>query len=366
MPRRRRRAPHPPPVDTQATKELLERVPQNPRPIRHVTNWPLALQSVAEYVANAPAWLARVSGRVSRYPKPFRKVTFDSRDGTEISAWLGYHTSSGGETVRGSRGDPESREGVLIVPGMFTSKNMTIQKARSLKIFRDLGYHVLTMDVRGFGESSRTYNSGGWRESEDIEAAIDYFHGRVPLEKLHVYSESLGATATLTAAGRLGRKGKPLVDGSILAVSPFGDLRTEILHLDSKASLTDEYYMIQWFFRQLLRLEGHGSKTFGEYLEEAAEDYGTDVETLYDRGSPLRNLDAVRVPTLILHSHDDPVVPNRQADQFAHALEGQRNPVLWRLPWGSHCLYEMADPDWFWTVLAEFFDFACLLPPQDA
>ncbi len=66
MPRRRRRAPDPPPADTQATKELLERVPQNPQRFRRVTNWPLALQSVAEYVANAPGWLARVSGRLVR------------------------------------------------------------------------------------------------------------------------------------------------------------------------------------------------------------------------------------------------------------------------------------------------------------
>lgn len=366
MPRRRRPAPDPPPVDTQATQELLARVPQEPRAIRHVTNWPLAMQSVAEYVTNAPAWLARVSAKIARYPKPFRKVTFEGADDTTLSAWLGYHTTSGGETVRGSRGEPEPREGVLVVPGMFTSKNMTIQKARSLKIFRDLGYHVLTMDLRGFGESSRVFNSGGWKESEDVEAAVAFFRERVPLEKLHIYSESLGASAALTAAGRLGRKGRRLVDGSILAVSPFADLRTEIMHLDAKPTWTDEYYMIQWFFRQLLRLEGHSSKSFADYLEEAAEAYGTSVERLYEQGTPLATLEDINVPTLLLHSDDDPVVPPRQADLFAHALEGRRNPVLWRLGWGSHCLYEMADPHWFWTVLAEFFDFACLLPEQDA
>jgi pimeloyl-ACP methyl ester carboxylesterase len=63
-----------------------------------------------------------------------------------------------------------------------------------------------------------------------------------------------------------------------------------------------------------------------------------------------------------LHANDDPVVPMDHATEFEELLAGQRNPTVWRLDWGGHCLFELVDPDWFWTVLREFFDFYCLLP----
>jgi pimeloyl-ACP methyl ester carboxylesterase len=349
----------------QETLALLKAVPQAPRPLRRLANWPLGLQSVAEYVTHAPSWLSHLSGRINRYPKPFRKVTFHSADGTRLSGWLGHHTLKGRETDHGSRGQPAPREGIVMVPGMFTSKDMTIQKARALKIFRDLGYHVLAMDLRGFGESSRALNSGGWKESEDVEAAVRYFREIVPVTKTHIYAESLGASAALVAAGRLGRRRKKLVDGSLLAVSPFAELEDQVDHLESKATLGEDLYMVQWFFHQLLRLSGSGARDFRQYMQLAADAYETDLATLYHDASPTHWVRTINVPTLILASQDDPVVPVRHAEILAKAVEGLDNPAVWTLPWGSHCLYEMADPRWFWTVLSQFFDFYCLLPEAE-
>src|SRR5688572_25440047 len=69
----------------------LKAIPQNPRLYTRQANWSLFLRSVAEYLSEAPAWMARIRSYVVPYPKPFRRVRFESLDGTRLSGWLGIH-----------------------------------------------------------------------------------------------------------------------------------------------------------------------------------------------------------------------------------------------------------------------------------
>lgn len=370
---RKRRAPPPRPAfspveathpDTRRIRETLATIPQQPKPIYRAENWVLAVRSVADYVTTAPGWLARLRGRFVGYPRPFRKFVFKSWDGTLLSGWLGVHAEGGRETRRGTRGAPVPREGLLMVPGMFTSKDNAVQKARALKIFRDWGYHVLSLDLRGFGESARIYNTAGWKEAEDIQAAVEYFRAHVPLQKLHIYSESLGANAAIIAAARTAERGFRLVDGGILAVGPYADIKQEAAHLSARPDLRDQFFMVQWFFIQLLRLGGATYSSFVEYLEDAAAHYGLPLKELYEKSSSKNFIRKVNVPLLVLNSKDDPVVPVSHARTFQRLLRGRDNPTSWLLDWGNHCAHELADPDWFWALLHEFFDFYCLLPPR--
>lgn len=326
----------------------------------------MALRSVTDYVTAAPTWLTGLRAKLIGYPRPFRKVQFRSWDGTLLSAAIGVHTEGGQETVYGSRGRPIPREGILLLPGMFTTKDNAVQKARALKIFKEWGYHVLALDLRGFGESSRVYNTGGWKEAEDVEAALEYFRAHVPLQKIHIYAESLGATASILAAGRAAERGFRLVDGGILALNPYADARREIEFLSRRPVTRNQFFMVQWFFLQLLRLGGHKYDTFVEYVRDAARSYGVTLDELYRRSSPKHVVARVNCPLLILNSKDDPIVPVSEARTFQRLLRGRANPTAWLLPWGNHCAFEMADPDWFWNLLREFFDFYCLLPPRTA
>jgi len=350
------------------TRELLQRIqaiPANPRPIVHPKNWATAAKSVRDYLLQAPPWAARIGSFLNKYPAPFEKVTFRSLDGTRLSAWLGRQEPPPGKGRRRAR-SVELREGILIVPGMFSSKDNILQRARVLKIFREWGYHVFAMDLRGFGESKRIHNTAGWREAEDVIAAVREFRRRVPIGVLHIYSESLGASAALIAAARVARQGEKLIDGRLLAVSPYSDLEFVAKYLSTQPVRSREFYMVQWFFLRLLHLGGHHYKDFVEYSEAAAKSEGIPLHELYQLSSPKNFAAEINVPTLVLHSYDDPVVPAQDADELERALAHAEDPVLWRLTWGSHCLYELLDPDWFWTVLQHYFDFACPLPNPDA
>lgn len=367
--KRKPRTPAPPnfslaeatPLDTMEVREALAHIPQHPKPFRRVGNWPMMIRSVTEYLTQTPEWMVRVRGRFTGYPRPFRKVRFKSWDGTPLTAWLGVHQRPLEDGQRSA--PPLPREGIVIVPGMFTTKDNALQKARALKIFTEWGYHVLSLDLRGMGESSRTFNTGGWKESEDVEAAVDFLRANAPVEKVHIYAESLGATAAILAAARQAQRGFRLVDGGILAVCPFADARRVIHHLGHKPESVDEFYMVRWFFLQLLRLKGTKYPTFEAYLKAAAQHYGVSLAHLYKRSSPRHVLTQVNVPLLVISSRDDPIVPPAEMRTFQHLLKGRRNPTVWTLPWGSHCLFELEDPEWFWTLLREFFDFYCLLPP---
>ena len=350
------------------TRELLDRIqsiPENPRAVVHPKNWATAAKSVRDYLLQAPPWAAKLGSFLNRYPAPFEKVMFRSLDGTRLSAWIGRQEPAQGKGRRRGR-SVELREGILIVPGMFSSKDNILQRARVLKMFQDWGYHVFVMDLRGFGESKRIHNTAGWREAEDVIAAVREFRRRVPIGVLHIYSESLGASAALIAAARVARQGERLIDGRLLAVSPYSDLEFVTKYLSTQPVRSREFYMVQWFFLRLLHLGGHNYKDFVEYTDAAAKAEGIPLNDLYQLSSPKNFVSEINVPTLILHSYDDPVVPAQDADELERALSHSSDPVLWRLTWGSHCLYELMDPEWFWSVLRFYFDFACPLPSMEA
>jgi len=345
------------PASSRNILERIARLPQQPRTL-DVRHLPLAVRTVTDYVTRAPEWLARVRGRFNSYPAPFRKVHFRSWDGTRLTAWMGIHK----ETKGTGPPRPLAREGILIVPGMFNTKDNELQRGRALRFFQEWGYHVLVLDLRGMGESSRVFNTAGWKESEDVEAAVEYLRSHAPLEKIHVYSESLGAVAAIIAAGRQSERGFRLVDGAILAVSPFPDSRRMIQHLVRGTKKGEASALLHWFFRRLLQLGGSKYADFEAYLRAAAKSYGVSVAELYRRSSPVRSLESINVPLLIVSALDDPIVPPADVRRFEKVLRGRDNPSLLKLAWGSHCLFEIQDPQWFSALLQEFFDFYCLLP----
>lgn len=352
----------PSPPLSEALLLRLAQIPHRPTPLRLIQHWPFAFQELADYLTQAPSWLARMRGRLVRYPQPFRKVPFRSWDGTPLTAWLGVHQAPD----KAGRMRPVAREGLLLVPGMFASKDNAVFRTRAVRIFQEWGYHVLSLDLRGMGESSRAFNTAGWKESEDVEAAVDYFRAHAPLDKVHVYSESLGAVAAILAAARQADRGFRLVDGALLAISPYPNARRLLRHLNQEPSKGDQFAIVQWFFAGLLRLGGKSYPDFPSYLQGAAHAYGISLAELYKRSSIEDRLAHVNIPLLLILSEDDPLVPRRELRAFERALRGHANPALFRLPWGSHCLFELLDAEWFWSVLREFFDFYCVLPKAAA
>lgn len=168
----------------------LEQIPQRPR---RVFNWRhvLALaRRTTDFFGHRRTWWGRLLGRVNPYPKPFRAVNIPSSDGTQISAWLGLQSGR--------------RPGVVIVPGMFSSKDDSSHKRKAIRMWRRWNYNVLIIDLRGFGQSEDSPNTPGWKEAEDVLAAARYLYGFNTVTGVSLVGDSLGGAACLLAAAQEG------------------------------------------------------------------------------------------------------------------------------------------------------------------
>lgn len=326
-----------------ALVEDLSRLPASPQSLTGPRNWLNGILLFTDYLASVPPRMTRLTAPLRSYPRDFQRIRFPSADGTRLAGWLGR-----------AGGGP--RPGLVLIPGLFTSKDNNRIRARSLRILRQWGFHILTLDLRGVGESERAHSTPGWKEAEDIQAAIDVLRRETGASPIHLYTESLAAAAALVAVGAAGAQGRPLTDGRVVSVSPFAD-PAYIVDRFGVPRETDERTLAgaKAFFRFILRLGGSGYPDFQAYAHGAARAYGVPLDEFLRRSDPRAALSQAQTETLILHSEDDSLVPAEQARQLVTAADGNPNVRLLMLPWGNHCLYEMAEPQWYWRMLAAVF-----------
>lgn len=365
----------------------LARIPQRPR---KVFNWRHVLALVkrtTDFFGHRRTWWGAFLSRANPYPKPFRRVEIPSFDGTLISGWLGLQSSR--------------RPGVVIVPGMFSSKDDTAHKRKAIRMWRRWNHNVLIIDLRGFGQSQGNPNTAGWKEAEDVLAASRYLYQFNTVTKVAVVGDSLGATACLLAAAQEGlwerraRGEEPAGDqaeslawelpgaepllgdptgrtvpvrpfvrpvrlpvrviSAVVAVSPFADPEKAVDHINTLPARRDPFFFVQRLFIRLLALHTAGAhRDFRGFMKASAEHYGVTIEQLFERSDVQRVATEIRAPTLVLHAEDDDTVPVAHARLLDARVADRENIQVWVLPWGRHAEFDLLDNRWYWRVLARF------------
>jgi alpha-beta hydrolase superfamily lysophospholipase len=284
-----------------------------------------ALDLVAHNVPRAHRWLVRLNP----YPRPWRAVTLRMPDGARLAGWHG----------RGRAGAPA----VLMLPGTFQTKDDTPRKRRALSLWRRFGAHVLIIDQRGFGGSAAERGTGGNVEAGDALVAAAWLARESGRARVVLWGESLGGAIALLAATRPGAED---VVERVVAWSPFADLGDAALATagDDPRGRT----MLGRTYRWLLRHRDRRVHDFREFLQLRAAELGTTVEALLDEGSPARHVARLRVPAVVFHAEDDPVVPVDHARRLADL----RAPLLavHVLPRGRHLAFDRVAPRWYAAV----------------
>jgi len=85
---------------------------------------------------------------------------------------------------------------VILFHGYAAEKSAMLKEASA---FHERGCSVLLVDFRGSGESSESYTTVGFLESEDVEAAVRYAKDNLPSSRLVLFGQSMGAAAVLRA-----------------------------------------------------------------------------------------------------------------------------------------------------------------------
>ena len=222
---------------------------------------------------------------------------------------------------------------------------------------------AVALNLRGCsGEANRAprfYHSG---ETEDIGFVIGLLRERFPTRPLMAIGFSLGANALLKFLGEQGAKNAAPVSAAVAISVPYG-LSAGAAALDRGAmgriysgyflrSLLAKVRAKKEILANVLDLDAvWASATLREFDEVAtAKLHGfASAEDYYRKSSSNRFVHSVRVPTLLLHSRDDPFLP--PAALPLSAIEATPFLTLVLTDRGGHVGFFEGGPPWnpaFW------------------
>jgi hypothetical protein len=177
---------------------------------------------------------------------------------------------------------------------------------------------------------ARLYHSG---ETSDLRYVLEALAGRHPDRRVGALGFSLGGNVLLKFLGESNEK--DVVPRAAVAVSVPFDLTAGAKAVEQGAARAYRRYLVRKLLRKVrakaASLDGRvdlarllRARTFREF-----DDAGTaplhgfsDADDYYAQSSALRYLDAIRVPTLLISSRDDPFLPAATLDEVARVVRG--------------------------------------------
>ncbi len=258
----------------------------------------------------------------------------------------------------GRSGAPPPRPLVVLVHGL-TGCEESFYVLNTAAHLLALGYAVLRLNLRGAGPSRPfcrfQYHAG---RSEDFAAALAALPPGLAVHGVVAVGYSLGASMLLKYLGEQG--GAAAVKAAVSVSAPL-DLAEASRHLMRRRNALYQNYLLVQMKREATA--PGAALSAGERAAIAAArsiwefDHGfsaprngyAGAEDYYARNGARRFLDAIAVPTLVIHALDDPWIP--PTAYVAH--EWQRNARLMPLltPRGGHVGFQGRDPRVAWHDL---------------
>ncbi len=154
------------------------------------------------------------------------------------------------------------------------------------------GYSVLSIDMRGHGQSSPRSKSFGYLEARDAHAAVAWLRRHHPASKLGAIGFSLGGAASL-----LGERG-PLDVDALVIMSVYPDIRTAIFNRIEAAAGTIPALAIE-----------------PALSYQSIPRYGVTPDEL----APIAALRKVRVPVMLVGGELDAYTPPEETEAMYRA-----------------------------------------------
>ncbi len=188
--------------------------------------------------------------------------------------------------------------GVVLVHGWESARDRTLPTAQ---VLHAIGYHVLTLDVRGHGANApEALPMSVGEYAADARAGVTWLRSRPEVTAVAIVGHSMGAAGSLVAAA-----GNPDVDAVVAMSTPANPLRLtrltfQLAHLPIPAPIA---WPLAWLTtRVYLRPRGH----------------------TVDAVSATRGAQATAAPVLLVHGTDDAVVPVDHLERLARARRAVR------------------------------------------
>lgn len=242
-----------------------------------------------------------------------------------------------------------SRMTLIIVHGLEGSTESQYVIGTGSKGWR-AGMNVVRMNMRNCGGTENLgptlYNSS---MSGDVGAVAETLIREDGLQQIALVGFSMGGNLVLKALGEWGAQAPPQIKAGV-GVSPAMDLAASADALHDRANRIYEWKFLRGLRRRIIRKATlfpdrydigylRGVRTLREFDDQVTARYCgfRDAEDYYTRAASSQFLDRIAVPTLILHSEDDPfirVLPDTRSKVLA-------NPCITYLETahGGHCAF---------------------------
>jgi len=183
--------------------------------------------------ATRPEWrrLARTPAELGLAADTVSFVTVDS---LRLRAWWLPATT------------PPARATVVLAHGSGTNRAGMLPRAAFIVA---AGYDALAVDLRAHGESEGEYMSPGWREADDIRAAVAWLRARDAALPIVVLGHSYGAVAALHA-------GRDSALAAVIADAPFKSYDAMIRNASAAAKNDPRVTRGQRFGMAMVRVPG--------------------------------------------------------------------------------------------------------------
>lgn len=329
--------------------EALEAIPWNPKPYNGVTS--TLLFSMADVIPMMLECRKSTCGKVYAYPDPFRKVVIESGDGTPISGVVAIHD------------DGRPRPALLMTHGLFGSKSIWFSQQVILSAYYGWGYNVMAIDLRFFGESklySDAPGTGGWKEGQDIIAAVKYLKSHEEVTSVGVMGGSYGGASAMCAAYQ--SEPKDLIDGGIVSWGGYGYVPTQVKYISEVPRPWEPFFPIFLYFMSCYALTmGARVRDYSQFMDfitgYSASYYGVEPEEILELSSAVLHFDEIATPLLIISADDDPVILSDQALLMEEKAEGNPWIEVWRQPRGGHCAFAVVEKEWMGSVVRNFYNY---------
>lgn len=264
---------------------------------------------------------------------------------------------------------------MLLLHGLEGSTDSLYVLGTAQKAYRG-GFNVVGMNMRNCGGTEHLaatlYHSG---MTEDIRRVIlEELAGREGLREIFLTGFSMSGNMVLRLAGDYGAEAPPALKG-VAAVSPSIDLDSCASALERRGNA-----LYRWSFVKHLRERvrrkvrmSPGSfdtshlrrvRTIRDFDERITAPHGgyRDASDYYARTSSRPVIPEIRVPTLIIHAADDPLIPAEPF--FDQGIADNPDVLLVLTRRGGHVGFlsdraHAEDRHWAENRLVEFFTLLC-------
>ncbi len=246
-----------------------------------------------------------------------------------------------------------NRPTLMIVHGLEGSSNSHYVIGTGSRAWAR-GWNVVRMNIRGCGGtehlSATLYHSG---LSQDVEKLVSEMIASDGLQHVALAGFSMGGNQVLRAVGQWGTNAPPQLVGAAV-VSPACDLALSADRIHETANVLYEWWFLvalRKSFRRKAELwpgrydpallkNVHSVRDFDEHITARYMGFAGAAD-YYDKASSSHVLDRIAVPTLVIHSEDDPFVVI--SAESRRKLAENPNVTFLHTTHGGHCAF-LAEP----------------------